>query len=564
MPQTSVNNSCKITNNSSKSVVVVDAFTSTANINANSPRKGYQQTLKLLPLASGKSSIAPGASDSVTLNDTYQSNGQTMTSYLYQLLISEAQSLFPVMNVGEAVDFSSMSYPPVVVTAAAQANMALAFQFCQNIMAYPGSNLATGFVNAMNQAQQQTTVSAMMQTIADYFNTTKQFQGLDFPSYLAVSTYIQSFAWVWGLDSGTPGRTYWLYSQADAQNGYKTCQGTVVFTLKSDAPNPADPTDSNSGYSIVFNPTNGAGVQLYFNNGQLVNDVNVDVPSFCLQGSYALKSTFTQNQADNVLWAVLCGTLNGQQVIGVSAPPETASGWSIAVSTFKSLVSVFLEVMGVVMAIDFIKTKLEGKKNNLDNDQTNKNEGRAPNSDQVNQADANANQVGDNAQAQAQANANRMGNNEQGQPNVEVPDANNLPNAQADVNNGQVEVANNIAGDNLQAAIDQAKDQADQLAEIEVNPPIENAYNDLMQANNNLPDARQSGDFTQVKANLSDATANVNAAVQQMDLPQNVQQEIKESQAVQQEFENASEQAEDQAKTTEEGKGEFEGESLDG
>jgi hypothetical protein len=219
MATNDIDKSCTITNNAGKSVVVLDAYTSATNVANNAPQKGYQQTLKLLPLAEGGQVLANGATGTVTLNDTRTENGETEPNYLYQLLISEPQSLFPVLDVGVALQFESspMSYPPVTVAAAAAKNMTLAFTFCQNLMAYPGSNLAKGFMQAMTAAQQQSKVSDMMQTIADYFNNTTGFKGLDFLSYLAVSTYMQSFAWTWGLAaSGQPGRTYWLYASSDA------------------------------------------------------------------------------------------------------------------------------------------------------------------------------------------------------------------------------------------------------------------------------------------------------------------------------------------------------------
>jgi len=220
-------------------------------------------------------------------------------------------------------------------------------------------------------------------------------------------------------------------------------------------------------------------------------------------------------------------------------------------------------VMGAWMAIDFLKTKLQGKKDNLDNDKTNKNEGKDPDPQQQQEANNNADEVGDNAQAANQGEANRLGNDNQGQPNVDVPNEDAIPNAQANANADQVSVQNEIAGDNMQGAINESASQLDALAEIGTNPSLEGAEQNLLDANTNLPDAVNTGDFTQVTQNLTDATTNINTAVEQMDVPDTVKDQIKESQQAQQEFQENSEEAQESAETTESGEGEFEGEFIE-
>lgn len=566
MSNGSFNNTCAVTNNSGKPVVVLDAFESTANVNNNSPKKGYQQALKILAPAEGGQSINDGATGTITLNDTYtDKHGNTKPSYIYQLLISEPKTLFPVMNVGEAVSFSTtpMSYPPITVTAAAAKNMALAFGFCQNLMAYPGSNLAKGFVNALSTGQGQPSVTGMMKAVADYFNTTKGFKGLDFQSYLAVSTYMQAFAWVWGLDaSGNPGRTYWLYAASDANAGpSSTGQGSVAITLKSNAPNPADPTDPSSGYVVTLSPSGGSNIPLYFSSGQFVDSLTSDVPAVCLRGGFALKSVFTQAASDNVLWPILVGNLNGKQVIGVSQPP-TGSGnpfvtWlkGLQPKSFDDVLNAFLKIMGVVMAIDFLKTKLAGKKENLEDDQANDNQGQPPDQQQQQQADENADQVGNNAQAEQQQVADHMGNNAQDQPQIEVPQNNvqAVQQAQVEANDGYVAAQNGVAADNMKASINEFDGQIKELAEIEVNQNLEDAMGQLVEANGNLPRARESGDFTEVKANLVEVKTSVNTAMENMPVSEEVKAQIKESQAEAKAYEETSEQASEESETVEGG-----------
>lgn len=564
---TSVNTSCKVVNNSSKAVVVLDAYQSATTVPAYSTATGYQQSLKALPLSTGGTVLAAGATATVTLNDTYVSNGQTKPSYIYQLLVSEPAGLFPVANVGEVINFTTEAYPDVVITDAEAANMSLGFAFMQNIMAYPGSQLATGFVSAMNSAQGQSSSTSMVQTVDAYFNSTKSYQGLDFASYLAMSTHMKQFAWTWGLSaSGAPGRTYYLYAQSDASGGGSSSssssgQGSVTITLPANAPSPADPTDANSGYVATL--SNGSTTSLSFSSGQFVDNPNVDIPGICLQGTYALKSTFTQKSTDNVLWPVLIGTVNGVKVIGVSQEPADAfTTWlkSLLPKSFDDLFNDFMKIMGLAMAIDFLKQKLSGKKEALDNDEANENGGEPPNQEQQAEADAGAEEIGNEAQAQAQDVANHMGVDDGGQPLIEVPQEAGIPQAQIDANVDQVQALDQVQGDAYQGAIDEYRGQLEELAEIGTPPALEDAAGQLMEANEQLSEARVNSDFSDVSQSLTEVNANINLSVEQLgsEVSEQVQDNIKESQVVADEYEESAESIEEQSSQIEEGTEDFE------
>ena len=561
---TTVNTTCNVVNKSSKAVVVLDAYQSATTVAAYSTATGYQQALKALPLSTGGTVLAAGASATVTLNDTYVSNGQTKPSYIYQLLVSEPAGLFPVANVGEVINFTTEAYPDVVITDAQAANMALGFAFVQNIMAYPGSQLATGFVTAMNSAQGQSSSTSMVQTVDAYFNSTKSYQGLDFASYLAISTHLKQFAWTWGLSaSGTPGRTYYLYAQSDTGSGTSsssTDQGSVTITLPANAPSPADPTDANSGYVVTL--SNDGSTPLYFQSGQFVDNTNVDIPGVCLQATYALKSTFTQKSSDNVLWPVLIGTVNGVKVIGVSQEPADAfTTWlkSLLPKSFDDLFNDFMKIMGLAMAIDFLKQKLSGKKEALDNDEANENGGEPPNAEQQAAADAGAEQIGNEAQAQAQDVADHMGA-DGGQPLIEVPEEAAIPQAQVEANVDQVQALDQVQGDAYQGAIDEYRGQLEELAEIGTPPALEDAAGQLMEANDQLSEARVNSDFADVSQSLSDVSANINLSVEQLgsEVSEQVQDNIKESQAEATEYEDSAESIEEQSSQVEEGTEDFE------
>lgn len=567
MSDTSIDTSCTVTNHAGKPVVVLDAFTSATNVTNKSSSKGYQQTLKILSLAGGGQIIADGATGTVTLNDTRtDSNGNVLPNYLYQLLISEPASLFPVMNVGEALSFitTPMSYPPVTVTAAAAKNMSLAFVFCQNLMAYPGSSLATGFVQAMANAQNQPTVTGMMQVIAAYFNTTKSFQGLDFPSYLAVSTYMNAFAWTWGLDAtAQPGRTYWLYSSSDAAGATQSStdntspgHGSVTIALKANAPNPADPTDPNSGYTITYQPSSGDSSTLSFNGGQFVDSTSEDVPSICLQGSYALKSLFTHQDGDNVLWPILVGNVGGTKVIGVSQEPADAFvQWlkSLVPKSFDDLVTSFMKIMSVVMAIDFIKTKLTAKKDKLEDDKTNENEGKDPDEEQQKESQSDSEEVEEEALVNNRGRAKRMGTDEDGKPNMEVPDEENVSSAAAESQTEYTSALKESTSDYYNASITETQTQIESLAEINMTPELENAEGNLVQAKQNLQEAEQTGEFSGVQNNLTEAKASINTSMENMNVSEDLQTEIKTSQETAQEYEDSAKDLEGETESVESG-----------
>ncbi|MDA0178784.1 hypothetical protein OJ997_00635 [Solirubrobacter phytolaccae] len=563
MTTIAVNTACQITNSAGQPLVVVDA----SNTSAATAHQGYQQQLKVLPLGSGAATLAAGASDTVTLNDTYTDPKKTgpQPSYLYQLLLSSPTGLFPVMNVSEAVSFTApIGYPAIEATAAAAANMVKAATFVQNLMAYPGSDLAKGFNTAMSGAQGQSTASGISQAVADYFNSTKSFQGLDLGSYIAVSTHMKTFAWTWGLSStiaaGTLGRTYYLYSTSDAQGANKSktpsSQGKVVLTAPSSPRAVADPTDPNSGMTIVFTDPSGSSTNLTFSNGAFVNDASSDNPSICLIGSYALKSTYTQKPADSTLWPILTGTLNGTKVIGVDQAPEDAvKSWlkSLMPTDFNSLEGTFQKLVGLWMALDFLKSKLGAKKEALEDAETNQNEGEPPTQEQIDEADATAAEVEQSGQAELQAEAARAGSG------IEVPEAADIPATQDAVKAEQVEALDDVQGDAIEGSLAETGSELQDLAEVEVTPDLESAEGDVMQAEQDLADARQSGDFKQVETDVVQTDIDASSAEEAVDseMSQAQQQEAEAEQAEAEEMEDAAEEAESESEETESGDSDY-------
>lgn len=491
-----INTDCEITNSSGKSVVVLNAANSSTNVAKNSPQQGFLQDLQALPGRSGAVVLADGASDTFTLDGTYvDAQGDTKTAYIYDLLISQPDSLFPVMAVGESLNFDSLSYPAITVTADAAANMAKAMNFCQNIMTSPTSKMAVAFQSAMSDALKLTSVAAIDKAVAAFFNQYDSFKGLDFASYVAVSTWLRGFAYRWGMgDDGKLGRTYYVYSAPDAGKSGATSEGTIVFAKKADAPSPADPTDRQSGMTITLTATGGSTTALRFADGQIVDG---DGGAIALNCSFGYKGTFTGEQTDTTAWVILTGKILDKPVIAIPLAPE--SDWSKFWSslTFEKVLSYFLQAMGVWMALDFLKQKLTAKEKKLNDDRANENKGADPDSQQVSDADEASSEVGDAVASGDQDLIDSVDTS--GQVKLPVTD-DDFSKSVSDVRADGSDAYTGVAEDNVSGAIDSAGAQLNDLAQIEVTPDIQEAEGDLVDAKQSL----QSGDLEAANKSLGE------------------------------------------------------------
>ena len=516
---------CQITNNSGDPIVIVDAF----NTDSASSAQCYAQTLKILPTNTGSQTLPNNATATITLNDTFTYNGQQDPQHCYQLLISRPESLFPVMDVSEMLNFSTQTYPSVTVTAAAAKNMKLALNFQQSIMAYPTSSMATGFVQAMNQAASETSVTAMEQDIANFFNSTENYKGLDLDSYIAMASYLSTFAWLWGMadDGKTPGRTYYIYKSAGDKGS--TSIGQVVFTQTAKTP---APNDHNSGFTITYTPTSGSSRTLYFNNNTLVNDLKADFPNFCVQGNFALKSTFTGNSSDNIIWPIFSGQISGEQVLLVSDAPSTESWWQQHVSskTWKDWLHMLMTVGSLGMMIEFFWKKVAGKKKKMQSDEANENKGKPLTEDQITDANNLANSVGEQTLAESQSTLNQLDSGLQ-MPTTEAALNNTLATAKQE----QINVNNEMQADTYNGIIDEYTEQIDELAKIAVNPDIENAMNSLEKAQTEVNQGQETGDFDfgAIQSDLSSVDQSITKFTKtyQKNISETTKKQLEESQS---------------------------------
>jgi hypothetical protein len=515
---------CSITNNSGDAIVIVDAF----NTDSSSSAQCYAQTLKILPTSTGSQTLADKATATITLNDTFTYNGQQEPQHCYQLLISRPNSLFPVMDVSEILDSSAQTYPSITVTAAAAKNMKLALNFQQNIMAYPTSSMATSFAQAMNQAASESSVTAMEQDIADFFNSTENYKGLDLDSYIAMASYLSTFAWLWGIgdDGKTPGRTYYVYKSAGETGS--TSIGKVVFTQAARTP---DPNDHNSGFTITYIPSSGSSSTLHFNNNTLVNDLKADFPNFCVQGNFALKSTFTGNTNDNIIWPIFSGQISGEQVLLVSDAPSTESWWQQHVSskTWKDWLHMLMTVGSLVMMVEYFWKKVSAKKRKMESDEANENKGKSLTEEQIKDADNLANSVGEQTLSESQTTLNQLGSGVQMPTNQE-----SFNSTLASAKQEQINVNNEMQADTYTGIIDEYTGQIDELAKIAVNPDIENAMNCLEKAQTEVNQGQETGDFdfAAIQSNLNSVNQSLTQFTKtfQKNINQATQKQLEESQ----------------------------------
>lgn len=393
---------CTITNNAGVDVVVLDAFTT--DTTTTNPQQMYEQTLKLLKNGTDDA-IKAGATGTVALNDTHvDKNGATQPNLIYGFLLARPGSFFPVKAASTASFASPPSFPPVIVAADDAKNMALGEQFWQTIMAYPTSDMAKNFTNAVSSAGSTSTTASQVDTSVQNFfkNNTKDYTTLTLKNIVAVQTYYNTYPFVWADYKGS--KTYYLYTSDGTTTTYV---GSVVMNL----PAAASTDKSLPDGAVMFTDASGAQKKLHFKDGQFVDDVTKDIPAVCLKGLFTLKSTLTKVDTDNVIIAILSGKANGKTVCGYPdklAPQPTDPNdrwWGLYPLLHPKNGQDWLNLLGQVLMIYMAYETITKKTNKTEDQLANKkaeNNGREPSQAQVDQirSDCNAAQkeMNDNCQ----------------------------------------------------------------------------------------------------------------------------------------------------------------------
>ncbi len=372
-------NSCAITNNISVtsipaayagsaqtgwdgSIVCINAY----NTGTDTALQVYEQTLSLLPFASGSTTLPETKSSTIELNVTYP--GTTSPAVIYDLIFAQSNNYFPVLDISTMQGFvAPYSYSPITISTNNISSTANAFQFYQDICAFPTSTLAQNFTAAVNSTSQSAnTAASITSAMSQFFANTKAYQNVSYDGYIAVTTYLNTFAYAWANFAST--YTYYIFTSGtitDASSGTiptAKALGTITFTRTGTA---AGVTDTSGGYTIVYTDTSSKKTTLYFSSGQLVSSTTQDVPSIALQFSFAQLSQYTSKSSDGAtIVPIIAGNIYGTKVLGIGTNIANVSSPDVltAIQNFfdsKGMADTLM-VMNLAMGLDVICKGLKG------------------------------------------------------------------------------------------------------------------------------------------------------------------------------------------------------------
>lgn len=356
---TTINKHCKVTNHSSVPVMTLSAF----NTNNQTSEIGYAQTLEIL-YAEDKSCILEKNSVHMLPLNRMEPNpsqpGSSLYCMLYELIFVEPKTLFPVQNSAEMINFLEGTYPDITLQATHQKRMNLALQFYQAINAYPTSNLAKDFCQTVQKSLNNSdSASDANKKIDQFFSSTKQYQGLDYNSYVILASYLQCYANIWACNQES--YTYYFYNANSSSSNSTTApvyQGKLIFNKISTSAI-ANPQDANGGYRICYINPAQVSTEIFYNNGQFVSDIHADIPQICLQGTFIVQSQFTNKKTDTQIIPILCGSIYDQKVIGSyseQSKGSSHSGWYDFwhPTSLTGWISLILQLFGIIQLIHFI------------------------------------------------------------------------------------------------------------------------------------------------------------------------------------------------------------------
>lgn len=357
------NESLAIINQTSSTVIIASVFD-----NSNSGKIGYAQQLSAFPANANPIAIAANETGTITLNKTFDNQ----PLLVYDLATMRTQDLFPISN-HSAIPIDCKTHPSpkcdggydfyytdITIKQDEADAMQQSYEFNKGILSHPDSDLAKTFANILSEYQSDP--EKLEQQVNSFFqNQTKNYTKCTLDSFVAASTYSQQFAFAWAnLQSSY---TYYVFQVARNQQpsaSGMTSIAKIVFTKKSNAPNPADVSDRNGGFDITYEPKNGETRKLSLVNGSLITASNPDFPDVALLVSFTIKSMFTGNVNDTEIWPVLAGKIDGFTVIAVGqdskAPPDswyeffhpqTAQQWAGLIGS----------IIGLAFAIYFLAEK---------------------------------------------------------------------------------------------------------------------------------------------------------------------------------------------------------------
>ncbi len=505
-----INKDCLITNNTKYSVVVLDAV---GDNTSPSGQEVYEQSLKIWPTDSGAMVISSGQAENVTLNDYHMNNGVSTYSKAYELIIAQADNLFPVKSTHSALPLKSPQvYPGVTVSADDAAFMLETEQFYQTICAYPSGDLAKNYANALQSATDNSGSITDIDTAISKFFANTDFKDVTLDMIAAVTTYYSQYPFVWA-DYKT-SKTYYMYS---SDGTTVTFEGTVVINTPDSTP--ANPDKALPDYSFTYTDAGNKQTKLYYTNGQFLNDVNAHVPDICLQGIFQLKSELTKVDTDNIIIPVLIGTANTKSVLGYPDKLQQDSDgnfWTGIDAMFhpktgQDYLNLFMTLTGVYMGLELILKGLKSLKEAIWNKKANSADGSDPSSSDVSALREQVKQLKTEMKSNYQQLADKM------DANVKLND--NILDAMADYNAKLVETLNTSQQEFMEDSLDALDSMINSLMDYGNPQNIQDAddgvYDNYNKLENTTPETMKQ-DLSDVKTAIDNLTNQVKEAIQSL------------------------------------------------
>ncbi|MCY4045184.1 MAG: hypothetical protein OXE99_08890 [Cellvibrionales bacterium] len=354
----SVNKNWPVTNNSAQPVSAISAYDPKSN-DSPSMQTMYELPLTYLSLSHGESTLpASGVQSDVILDGT---NPDGSYRSLYDVIFAHPVNGFPVVDTSVFASLKTNEYPPFMIKDSDSAAMQNTYNFFRLIQAYPTSNLAQDFEEAVKQQKDNELQvnPGTTNSIDAFFQSTKGYKNCSQLTYAAIASYNKAFA---GASVGfAESYTFHLYS---ANAGKVEETGSITFTLNNQS-NLFELTDANGGYTITYNDPNGNATQLTYDSGQFVSDVHSDLPAICLVVSWASKNQVNRSSdTQNTIVPIMAGFVNGIKATGTSTKQDTGDGsstWGFP-TTVVGWFNFVCGLFGTGMGIYFLVATIQGKK----------------------------------------------------------------------------------------------------------------------------------------------------------------------------------------------------------
>lgn len=348
-----------ITNSSGTNLHVLNSF----NESDKALKTVYENTLTLFSTIEGKEVIEDKQTASIKLTgNTFTYDGKTLPGFSYNLLFVEPKIYFPI----SIAYVSNLDGPYGSITVTEKEKKILkesAWSFYQRILAYPTSDLALDFLQALKESAHVGNVDA----VDAYFQATKSYKDLDFKSVQLVMSYMKNYAGAWCKNQSEC--TFYLYASLDKEKPLKLQEPVLIGRLEFTKQDLSFPKiDLTKGYTISFKDDNGIDIPVEFLRGLF----REDSLSLSLAPTFMPKSRLDGNIKEDEIIPFIYGQVNGISVVGVKekiVPNEKPSQgtpyafWSF--DSFSKLVAASvlggLILLAIYATAKFVYAKIRAK-----------------------------------------------------------------------------------------------------------------------------------------------------------------------------------------------------------